>query len=107
MFKHICNIIDVSNLTEVSGTIKQNEAKHMLKHLNELSCNIYLLKDGKNCWVFVTQGILESKVFLSFCRCEGRSDFREFPFFILCLLAHHLKVCITWEAFFSFFFQPV
>lgn len=47
MFKHICNIIDVSNLTEVSGTIKQNEAKHMLKHLNELSRNTYLLKDGK------------------------------------------------------------
>lgn len=39
----------MSNLTEVSGTIKLNEAKHMLKHLNELSCNIYLLKDGENC----------------------------------------------------------
>lgn len=35
------------NLTEVSGTIKLNEAEHVLKHMNGLPCNVYLLKDGE------------------------------------------------------------
>lgn len=106
MFKHICNTIDVSNLTEVSGTLKLNEAKHVFKHMNGLPCNVYLLKDGKNCWVFVTQEIVESKGFLFISSCEGSSYFREFPFLVLCLLTHLLKVCITLDKHFSPFFPP-
>uniref|UniRef100_A0A8B9MRT5 Transient receptor potential cation channel subfamily A member 1 n=1 Tax=Accipiter nisus TaxID=211598 RepID=A0A8B9MRT5_9AVES len=42
-FKHICNINHISNVTEVNGTIKLKEVKHMLKTYE------WVISDGSAC----------------------------------------------------------
>lgn len=85
----------MNNLSEVNGTIKVKEIKHVLMCMNELPGN-----DSKNCWVFVAQEILESKVFLFFCSWGWNSVFEVFPFFFfLCFASLHVfgMVCTTFN----------
>lgn len=99
----------MSNHTDVNGTIKLKEVKHMLKCLNEQPHNIYLLNDSKKCWVFVVWGVLEKEFFFSFAAEEGKIIF-GISFFLASLAYSSLRkfalllVCI-FLIFFSFFLK--